>query len=149
MEIAGRKMLKGASILFLIIGIFSIILSVTTIIGYSRMDPEMANNLSVLTGSDLQSIIFYKYFAAASGLGMLVGGLLGLVFLSRDEKVTVCLGAGIVIVLLQILAWVMEIVNVGFSLSMVFAGIIFLIIAAVYLVGAWKYTKEMRSFETW
>ncbi|MDO4287713.1 MAG: hypothetical protein Q4C55_00870 [Eubacterium sp.] len=136
----GRKWIKAASVIMLIIGICGIVVSAAGIVGYSQMDANMAADMETIG----ISVAAQKTQLAVSGavyLAQLVAAVIGLASLNYPERDRLCLGAGIVILACHLGNLIYGVLGSGFSLIALAGFVLAAVFPAIYCLGAFKNLK--------
>lgn len=140
---AGKRWIKTASILMLILGIGGIIVAVAGIVGYSQMDAAMVKDMETLgisvAGQRLQMTV-----TAAISLLEVVAALIGLVSMNDPERGRLCLVTGALLILCHLGNMVYGAVLTGFSAVTLVSFVLAVLFPFIYCVGGFKNMKAAR-----
>ena len=126
----GSGFLKVTGILMIIFGSIAIILGIVAIAGIAA--------LAYISDGELSSGLLYTagIFTLVSAVAEFVTGIIGVKNCKRPEKAGVCIGWGVVVIIMDIIGSILTVV--GGSSFPVFSFLLGLVIPVLFIIGAVK-----------
>ena len=126
----GSGFLKVTGILMIIFGSIAIIVGIVAIAGIAA--------LAYISDGELSSGLLYTagIFTLVSAVAEFVTGIIGVKNCKRSEKAGVCIGWGVVVIIMDIIGSILTVV--GGSSFPVFSFLLGLVIPVLFIIGAVK-----------